>query len=357
MKIATVVGARPQFIKAAVVSRALSKYRSVSEIIIHTGQHYDDNMSAVFFKEMEIPKPKYNLNIHGLTHGAMTGQMLEGIEKILLAEKPHLVLVYGDTNSTLSGALAAKKIHFPLAHVEAGLRSFDLRMPEEINRIIADRMADILFCPTYQSVKNLQAEGFQNFNSKIIRSGDVMYDAAIYYSGNNPSEIIGTIPFKQYVVCTLHRQENTDDTAILKDLLASVDEIHKEIPVVFPIHPRTQKKMAEQKLVTRAHLMAPVGYLDMLKLIQHSALVMTDSGGLQKEAFFFEKYCITLREQTEWVELAENGFNIVAGHSKDSILQAFHELQKKESDFKIDLFGDGKAGEKIAEQLFIFGSQ
>lgn len=357
MKIATIVGARPQFIKAAVVSRALLKYPALNEFIIHTGQHFDDNMSAVFFNEMEIPKPKYDLDIHGLSHGAMTGRMLEGIERILMDEKPGLVLVYGDTNSTLAGALAAKKLHIPVAHVEAGLRSFDLRMPEEINRILTDRISDFLFCPTGQSIKNLEAEGFQNFNSIIVRSGDVMYDASLYFAKKNYSKIIDTIPFPQFVLCTIHRQENTDDREILETLLSAVDAIHEEIPVVFPIHPRTQKKLMNENLATRAHLIPPVGYFDMLQLIQHSSLVMTDSGGLQKEAFFFEKYCITLREQTEWIELAENGFNIVAGNSKDSIFRAFLDLQHRKSNFKMNLFGDGKAGKKIAEQLFIFASR
>lgn len=357
MKIATIVGARPQFIKAAVVSRALLKYPAINEFIIHTGQHYDDNMSAVFFNEMEIPEPKYNLNIHGHSHGAMTGQMLEGIEKILVDENPDLVIVYGDTNSTVAGALAAKKIHVPVAHVEAGLRSFDLKMPEEVNRVLTDRIADFLFCPTGQSIKNLEAEGFRNFNSTTIRSGDVMYDAVLYYAKKNNYKIMETIPFSPFVLCTIHRQENTDKSSVLKELLSAIDAIHKEIPVVFPIHPRTKKILLKENLSTSAHLISPVGYFDMLQLIQHSTLVMTDSGGLQKEAFFFEKYCITLREQTEWVELVENGFNIVAGHAKDSILHAFHDLQKRKLNFKMDLFGDGKAGEKIAEQLFIFGSR
>jgi UDP-GlcNAc3NAcA epimerase len=357
MKIATIVGARPQFIKAAVVSRALLKYLTINEFIIHTGQHYDENMSAVFFSEMEIPKPLYNLNIHGLSHGAMTGQMLEGIEKILSTEKPDLVLVYGDTNSTLAGALAAKKLHIRVAHIEAGLRSFDLKMPEEINRILTDRISDFLFCPTEQSVKNLEAEGFRTFSSTLFKSGDVMYDASLFYAKKNQSKILDTIPFKQFVLCTIHREENTNDTEILKSLLSVIDTIHKEIPVLFPIHPRTQKILVKENLKTQAHLIPPVSYFDMLKLIQQASIVMTDSGGLQKEAFFFEKYCIALREQTEWTELVENGFNIVAGHSKEKIVSAFHTFLKKESDFKINLYGDGQAGEKIAERLFISGSK
>lgn len=353
MKIITVIGARPQFVKAATVSRALKKYASVEEIIIHTGQHFDNNMSEIFFDEMEIPKPKYNLNINSLSHGAMTGQMLEGIEKILQEEKPDWVLVYGDTNSTLAGALAAKKLHIKVAHVEAGLRSFNMQMPEEINRILTDRISDILFVPTDSAIKNLENEGFKNFETEIIKSGDVMQDAAIYYSktSESKSKIISQLPFKEFVLCTLHREENTNDISVLKRMLSALVKINLQFPVVLPLHPRTKKIMKENAIETSLHIIEPVGYFDMIELLKHCSLVLTDSGGLQKEAFFFHKHCITLREQTEWVELVENGFNKVVGSDEEKIISAFNYFLKTKCDFNINLYGNGKASEIIAESL------
>ena len=352
-KIVTIIGARPQFIKAAAVSREMKKHPELNEIIIHTGQHFDDNMSEIFFREMEIPKPAYNLNINGLSHGAMTGQMLEGIEKILLEEKPDWVLVYGDTNSTLAGALAACKLHIKVAHVEAGLRSFNYKMPEEYNRILTDRMSNILFVPTDTAIKNLEAEGFKNFPSQIVKNGDVMQDAAMHYAKTSAqhSKIISELSLEKFVLATLHRQENTDDPNVLKRLLNSLNKVNSEIPVVVPLHPRTKKIITQHNLKTEFKIIEPVGYFDMIELLKHCSLVMTDSGGLQKEAFFFHKHCITLREQTEWVELVENGFGIVCGSDENKIQNAFEHFRNLKSDFNINLYGNGKASTVIVETL------
>lgn len=359
-KIVTIIGARPQFIKAAAVSREMRKQSALKEIIIHTGQHFDDNMSEIFFREMEIPTPAYNLNIHGLLHGAMTGQMMEGIEKILIAEKPECVLVYGDTNSTLAGALAASKLHIKIAHVEAGLRSFNYKMPEEINRILTDRISNILFVPTDTAIKNLEAEGFKNFPSRIIKNGDVMQDAAMYYSKTSAqhSKIISSLGFtgathaaKNFVLATLHRQENTDDLNVLKRLLNALNKINEETRVVVPLHPRTKNIIDQHNLKATFKIIDPVGYFDMIELLKHCSLVITDSGGLQKEAFFFHKHCITLREQTEWVELAQHGFSLVAGSDELKIQNAFEHFRTMKSDFNVNLYGNGKASEVIAETL------
>src|SRR5665647_799142 len=313
-KIVTIVGARPQFVKAATLSRQFQLI-GIEERMIHTGQHFDTNMSEVFFEEMEIPKPTYQLDIHGLTHGAMTGRMLEGIEEILLKERPDGVLVYGDTNSTLAGALAASKLHIPLIHVEAGLRSFNMAMPEEINRILTDRISNVLFCPTDTAVNNLKREGFRNMPIQIIKNGDVMQDAAIYYAAKaeEKSNILNQIALPEFVLATIHRQENTDSPENLQNIIAGLNEINRQIPVVVPIHPRTRKILAKLNIAPEFKLIDPVGYFDMIMLLKSCELVITDSGGVQKEAFFFGKHCITLREQTEWIELIENGYNILVG--------------------------------------------
>jgi UDP-GlcNAc3NAcA epimerase len=351
MKVITIVGARPQFVKAAVVSRAFAKI-GVNEKIIHTGQHFDANMSEVFFDEMQIPKPEFNLDIHGVNHGAMTGRMLEKIEEILLKEKPNVVLVYGDTNSTLAGALAAKKIHIPVAHVEAGLRSFNMRMPEEVNRILTDRISSVLYAPTKQAEHNLKEEGYGNFDIKIDIVGDVMLDAALFYSG----QLEENANSEEYYLCTLHRAENTDDLARLKDLVDGLNTIHKKKRVVLPIHPRTKAIIKDNNIDLQAEIIEPQGYLDMIKLIRDCKAVITDSGGLQKEAFFFSKPCITMRDQTEWVELVDNGFNTLVGADKDKLLRAAEAVNSREYDFSIPLYGDGKAGEKIAKSIqYLFG--
>lgn len=356
MRILTVIGARPQFIKAAVVSRVISSYSEIEEIIVHTGQHFDPNMSDIFFEEMNIPKPAYNLEIHGGTHGIMTGKMLEGIEKIILDTKPDWVLVYGDTNSTLAGALAASKLHVKVAHVEAGLRSFNMKMPEEINRILTDRVSNILFCPTEVAVNNLNKEGFANFSARIVVTGDVMLDAAKFYQKQaiEKAAIAKKITYSSFALSTIHRAENTDDINRLKEIVFALNELHTKLPVVLPLHPRTTKKLVDHGIKLDVHVLEPVGYLDMLSLISRSSLILTDSGGLQKEAYFFEKPCVTFRDETEWVELVKNGFNKVVGTSKDNILKAAEEFLVKTPLFSGNLYGDGNAAEKIIQSLLSY---
>ena len=351
-KIITVVGARPQFIKAATLSRQF-QLKGVEELIIHTGQHFDANMSDVFFEEMEIPKPAFQLDIHGLTHGAMTGRMLEGIEEILLQEKPDGLLVYGDTNSTLAGALAASKLHIPVIHVEAGLRSYNMDMPEEINRILTDRISTILFCPTDTAIQNLKREGFENMPIKIIKNGDVMQDAAMYYAAKaeQKSDIIRKAGLKRFVLATIHRQENTDSPTNLKSIIEGLNEINRQVPVVVPIHPRTRKILSQLNIIPEFKLIDPVGYFDMIMLLKTCEMVITDSGGVQKEAFFFGKHCITLREQTEWVELIDNGYNLLVGSDSLKLKEAFEFFKTKHSDFTVDLYGKGLASAFAADEI------
>ncbi|MBC7884008.1 MAG: UDP-N-acetylglucosamine 2-epimerase (non-hydrolyzing) [Saprospiraceae bacterium] len=355
MKIVTVVGARPQFIKASALSRELLKSPDMEEVIIHTGQHFDSNMSDVFFEEMEIPAPKYQLDIHSLSHGAMTGRMMEEIEKVLLYERPDVVLVYGDTNSTLAGALAACKLNLKVAHVEAGLRSFNLKMPEEINRILTDRISDLLFCPTEEAVSNLNAEGFGQFQSKVVLSGDIMLDAALYYrnKADTESRILEKHDLKKnhYVLATIHRQENTDDHARLQSIIDALNELNQKTRVVVPLHPRTRNIIHDSQILTDFTIIEPVGYFDMISLISNATLIMTDSGGLQKEAYFFGKYCITLRDQTEWVELVKGGYNTLTGSDKIKILKAFDEYSVKKLSFDKPLYGDGHAAKIILVSL------
>ncbi len=353
MKLTTILGARPQFIKAATVSRELKK-SGTKEIIVHTGQHFDENMSEVFFKEMDIPAPDYHLEINNLGHGAMTGRMLEKIEEVLLKEKPDVVLVYGDTNSTLAGALAASKLHIPVAHVEAGLRSFDMKMPEEINRILTDRISKFLFCPTETAVNNLRKEGFDLFDCTISRSGDVMYDAILYYKdkAKMTSKILPTQKLKpdEFVLATLHRAENTNNVARLKSICAALNEINESVPVVLPLHPRTKSYLLANNIGLSARIIEPVGYFDMLTLLTNCKMVMTDSGGLQKEAYFFGKFCLTLRDQTEWVELVEAGANVIVGADQQKIVDAFKSNMNKEVNTKA-LYGNGDAAKKIVKEL------
>ena len=352
MKILTVVGARPQFIKASVISRALRK-KGVQEVIVHTGQHHDAEMSQVFFRELEIPEPDYNLGINDLPNPVMTAGMIEKIHGVLEKEKPDSVLVYGDTNSTLAGAVAAKQNNYSLSHVEAGLRSFNMHMSEEINRILTDRISDNLFCPTPTAMNNLRQEGFENFKCRMLLTGDVMYDAALFY--NNLSETKSTILkkllLKDFVLVTLHRSENVDNTETLTRLVSSLNEINKKIQVVLPLHPRTKKRLEESGIKFSFETIKPVSYLDMIQLLKNCRLVMTDSGGLQKEAFFFQKHCITLREQTEWTELVRHGFNVLAGSSKEKIMKTFDTMMSKTSDFRINLYGSGNAGDIIVDEL------
>lgn len=353
MKIATIVGARPQFVKAAAVSRILRAQQNAHEVLIHTGQHFDDNMSKVFFEELEIPQPDYHLGIHSLRHGAMTGRMLEAIESVLLQEKPGCVMVYGDTNSTLAGALAARKLHITVAHVEAGMRSFNMQMPEEINRVLTDRISDILFCSTDDAVKNLRREGYANLGCRIIKSGDVMYDAALHYVKHaREAAVMETrLPFDRFVLCTLHREENTNDKESLRHLISALNKIHLRVPVVLPLHPRTRKMLDQHNITCDLHIIDPVGYLEMLRLIQRCQLVITDSGGLQKEAFFFKKFCITLREETEWVELVKLKVNRLAGTNEEKIMKAFRRFEEKEFSTIATPYGKGNAAEKIVKEL------
>ena len=359
MKILTILGARPQFIKDGSVSREIAKHKEIEEIIVHTGQHYDANMSDIFFDEMQIPKPNYFLGIGGKSHGAMTGQMIEKIEEVALKEKPDWIIVFGDTNSTLAGAIVASKLHIKLAHIEAGLRSFNMKMPEEVNRILTDRVSNILFCPTDTAIENLKNEGYENLDCKIVKSGDVMQDGAVFYKNLavKPSVNINN----DFILCTIHRAENTDDENRLSSIFEALNEIAKEKQVILPLHPRTKKILENLKLtegspfrenIQNLTLIDPVGYLEMVWLIDNCDLVMTDSGGLQKEAYFFEKQCITLRDETEWVELVECGANTLVGATKDKILEAYKnnsEFNKQNS--KLDLYGGGKASEKIINEL------
>lgn len=353
-KIVTVLGARPQFVKAAVLSRVIHEHQEIEEIIVHTGQHFDANMSAVFFEEMEIPKPAYNLEINSLGHGAMTGQMLEKIEAILKIENPDAVVVYGDTNSTIAGSLAAKKMQIKVIHIEAGLRSFNMNMPEEINRILTDRISDLLCCPTDSALLNLKKEGFDNLPIKIEKNGDIMKDAVEYYSkiSAEKSNVISELKLKNndFVLATIHRQENTDDVEKLKSIFEALEEIHSSCQVVLPIHPRTKKILEKQQLNPNITLIDPVGYFSMLELLKHCKMVVSDSGGLQKEAFFNKKNCIIVREETEWVELVENGFAEIVGSSKTKIVATFKKFKNLKSNFNKELYG-ANVGENIHQSI------
>lgn len=358
MRILTVVGARPQFIKAAAVSRVIrDKYQDkVEEILVHTGQHYDENMSKVFFDDLGIPAPAYNLEIAGGNHGAMTGRMLAAIEEVLLKQKPDAVLIYGDTNSTLAGALAASKLHIPVAHVEAGLRSFNMRMPEEVNRILSDRVSKWLFCPTNTAVQNLKNEGITAGVSNI---GDVMYDVALYYRdvAKSRSTILENLGLKDsgFILATCHRAENTDDPAKLKEIITALADLSLDLPVVFPVHPRTRKLLSDYNLdshLQNLKVVEPLSFLDMVALEQSAKLILTDSGGVQKEAFFYGVPCVTMREETEWVETVELGLNCLTGASAEKIVAAakkYFNCQGLSTDIKP--YGEGNAAERIVAAL------
>lgn len=348
--IMTVLGARPQFIKAAAVSRAIARQPGLQERIIHTGQHYDASMSDVFFNEMEIPKPDYQLGIGGGSHGAMTGEQLKSIERILQDERPDWVLVYGDTNSTLAGALAAAKLQIPVAHVEAGLRSFNRGMPEEINRVLTDHLSELLFAPTPTACRQLRREGISP--EGIHLSGDVMMDAALHYrsQARPPAAFIdlGLEP-GDFLLCTIHRAENTDSPERLRAIFQGLSE--SALPIVLPVHPRTRKTMEQLQLsaAPQVHLIEPVGYLEMSWLEMNCVAVVTDSGGVQKEAYFHGKPCITLRDETEWVELVELGVNTLTGADPESIAR---HINRPMARFSLgDLYGDGQASEYIARTL------
>jgi UDP-GlcNAc3NAcA epimerase len=358
MIVATIIGARPQFIKAAPVSRALKATGKVKEILIHTGQHYDQNMSAVFFEQLQIPAPEYNLGIGSGSHGQQTGRMLEGIEQILVDIKPSWVLLFGDTNSTLAGILAAAKLGIPTAHIEAGLRSFNRWMPEEVNRVVTDHLADLLFAPTQLAVNNLTHEGITK-NVHLV--GDVMYDAALQFSttADQNSRIVDRLGLrpKEYLLATLHRADNVDNPSRLTDIVGALASISREIQVVFPVHPRTQKKIKEIKIDFDANgsvkVIDPVGYLDMIELERKARIIVTDSGGVQKEAYFHRVPCVILRDETEWEELIAGGSSKLAS-PKDSanITRAVKEMTRmNQAEFPKGLYGEGNASEKIVSVL------
>ncbi|MBC2694673.1 MAG: UDP-N-acetylglucosamine 2-epimerase (non-hydrolyzing) [Desulfobacteraceae bacterium] len=379
IRIITVLGARPQFIKASVISRAIQYHNDsctgliIEEEIVHTGQHFDYGMSEVFFEKMQIPRPTINLNINSCDHGEMTGEMIIALEKVFRDRNPDWVLVYGDTNSTLSGALAAVKLHIPVAHVEAGLRSFNKRMPEEINRVLTDQISHLLLCPSQQAVDNLLSEGIGKENStsaaidslfdkppKVVMTGDVMYDSFLFWRKQACDlDIIRDLSLpSSFILATLHRQENTDDAKKLGVLIATMGEVGRKFaPVVMPIHPRTRKLLDEYAIDLPDGILplSPVSYHQMVSLIDRCQLVITDSGGLQKEAYFAEKCCITLREQTEWVETVDSGTNLIAGSDAEKILSGAESfLSDKRSLSFAPLYGNGNAGRKVVEAILNF---
>jgi UDP-N-acetylglucosamine 2-epimerase len=349
VKFVTIVGARPQFIKAAPVSDALNK-NDHTEILVHTGQHYDFNMSNVFFKELKIKAPDINLQIGSGPHGLQTGQMLMGIEEVLLSQRPEWAIVYGDTNSTLAGALAAAKLNIPLAHIEAGLRSFNRVMPEEHNRVVSDHLSNLLFCPSQNAVKNLSREGI---TCGVYIVGDVMYDSALYniHAAEMHSHILEKLKLKSkgYTLATVHRAENTDDPKRLASIFQAFEQISSDgLQVIIPLHPRTRKKIKGLDIsIQCSRLIDPVSYLDMLLLEKQARIILTDSGGIQKEAYFFNVPCVTLREETEWVELVKEGYNVLAGSDTEKIFKSYETMIEKSLNFQSDLYGGGHAAEHI----------
>ena len=376
MKIVTIIGARPQIIKAAAISRAITQHFSsqITEVIVHTGQHYDTNMSEIFFQELGIPAADYNLGVGSGHHGAQTARMMEGIEHLLMEEKPTALLVYGDTNSTLAGALAAVKMQVPVVHIEAGLRSFNKSMPEEINRITCDHCSTLLFSPTKQGVRNLEREGFAPNHSekarldhpKVFLTGDIMYDNSMYFSeiSKEKARITEQLRLKdgEFILCTIHRDANTDHVAQLSAIVQGLMEIQQlsQQKLVLPLHPRTRKKMAELlpdsllealKNNPNMHLIEPAGFLDMISLESRCSMVITDSGGVQKEAYFFQKPCLILREQTEWVEIVENGNALLVGAQQQRLVEGYQALRAKTDYTFPPLFGDGRAAEAICRLM------
>lgn len=358
MIVLTVIGARPQFIKASVVSKEILAYQGVSEIVVHTGQHFDANMSDVFFAELGMSKPDYELDIHGGHHGEMTGRMLGSIERVLLDEKPDVVLVYGDTNSTLAAALAAAKLHIPVAHVEAGLRSFNMRMPEEVNRILSDRVSSWLFAPTDEAVRHLESEGIEP--NKIFQVGDVMYDVALHHGARalkRRDNVLSRLQLqeKNYVLATIHRAENTDNAERLGAIVEALIQVGQSLPVVWPLHPRTRAILNEvglfETLADAVQLVEPLGYMDIVQLEQGAAVIATDSGGVQKEAFFHAVPCVTLRDETEWTELVDSGWNrLVSPSSREDVAGTILGAIGHQGE-AVAPYGDGRAASKIVATL------
>lgn len=373
-KIVSIIGARPQIIKAAALSRAIKNHfsKEIEEIIVHTGQHYDANMSEVFFTELNIPKPDYNLNVGSGRHGEQTAKMIQGIEEILLHTKPNAIVLYGDTNSTLAGAIAASKIHIPIIHIEAGLRSFNKKMPEEINRIMCDHASTLLFSPTSTGYQNLINEGFKENNTgfvnadspKIYHCGDVMYDNSLYFSNlaKEQSQVlkVNNLEPGKFILGTIHRDHNTDDVHRLSSIFEALLEISKNEKLILPLHPRTKKKMNEvlsddlnDKISAQENLIliAPVSFLDMVLLEESSSLIITDSGGVQKESYFFKKPCIILRPETEWVEIVASGSAIICDADKTKIIKTYLHLKNNPPQSFEAIFGDGKASEFICQEI------
>ena len=374
MKLVTVIGARPQIIKAAALSRAIKNHFSdrIQEIIVHTGQHYDDNMSQVFFDELGIPRPDYNLHVGSASHGVQTARMTEGIEALLLKEQPDFIVLYGDTNSTLAGAVAAAKIHVPIVHIEAGLRSFNKTMPEEINRIVCDHCSTLLFSPTKAGFENLKREGFPIDNEppytidnpKVYHCGDIMYDNSLHFAdiAEAKTDIIQRLELtgKPFILATIHLDSNTDQPERLNAIFNALIRLSNECQVVLPLHPRTAKllktnldgeKQAQLFNNPSISLIPPVSFLEMIALERHAQLVMTDSGGVQKEAYFFQKPCIILRPETEWVEIVQTGNAILADADESRIMQAWQHFQSNPPTTFPEIFGDGHAAEFMLKMM------
>ena len=387
MKLVTIIGARPQIIKAAALSRAIRNHYAdqIQEVIVHTGQHYDDNMSQVFFDELQIPRPDYNLHVGSASHGVQTARMTEGIEALLIKEKPDFIVLYGDTNSTLAGAVAAAKIHVPIVHIEAGLRSFNKSMPEEINRIVCDHCSTLLFTPTKAGLENLKREGFPVDesgvstssttaaptidNPKVFHCGDIMYDNSLHFAdiAEEKTDIIQRLDLvgKPFILSTIHRDTNTDHPERLGAIFDALIELSKENQIVLPLHPRTAKLLKtnlsneKQTLVFSSpniKLIPPVSFLEMIALERHAQLVMTDSGGVQKEAYFFKKPCIILRPETEWVEIVQTGNAILADADESRIMQAWAHFKDCPPTTFPEIFGDGHAAEFMLKQMLLANS-
>lgn len=376
IKIVTIIGARPQIIKAAALSRAIRNHfsDSITEVVVHTGQHYDENMSQVFFDELSIPQPNYNLGVGSMKHGQQTAKMIEGIEEILISEKPDYIVLYGDTNSTLAGAIAASKIHIPVVHIEAGLRSFNKAMPEEINRICCDHCSTMLFSPTVTGYNNLIHEGFNPDNKKkftidnpgIYHCGDVMYDNSKFFSmiAEQKSDIMNRhdLTDKSFILCTIHRDSNTDNKDRLESIVKALLELAEHEMIVLPLHPRTEKLLktnTDKELYNRFYsndnikIIPPASFLDIINLEKNASMIITDSGGVQKEAYFFNKACIIMRSETEWKEIVETGAAVIVDADKEKITSAYHEYKKNPPKHFPTIFGDGHAAKFICNEMII----